>query len=62
MALLHPGDPSGIIPQDQALYKLQQVLDGVNVRVGKPMVRLWAWVGAELFRVNHWGLLPHVRG
>ena len=27
---------------------LQQVLDGVDVRVGQPKVQLWSWVVAKL--------------
>lgn len=30
------GDLEGIVPQKEALYKLQQYLDGVNSRVGEP--------------------------
>lgn len=34
-ATLSHGDPV-VIPQDQPLHKLQQVLDRVDVRVGQP--------------------------
>ena len=34
------GDPEAIIPQDQSIHQLLQVLDGVDARVGQP--KPWA--------------------
>lgn len=41
-------DPVGTVPQDQSLHKLQQVLDGADVKVGQPKARLWTWVIGKL--------------
>lgn len=48
MASLSHGDPVGIVPQALSLHELQQLLDGVDVRVGQPKAWLWNWVVAEL--------------
>lgn len=47
MPLSHE-DPVDIILQDQSLHNLQQVLEGVVIRVGQPKTRLWTWVAVEL--------------
>ena len=36
------------ISQDQSLHDLQQVLDGIDVRVSQPQAWLWAWLVPEL--------------
>lgn len=56
------GDPVGIVPQALSLHQLQQVLDGVDVRVGQPKASLWACVVAELVIPGHWSHLPQARG
>lgn len=33
---LSPGDHTGISPQDQFLNTLQEVLNGIDIRVGQP--------------------------
>ena len=53
MAALSLGDSGDIVPQDQSLHKLQQVLDGVDVRVGQPKALLWDWVIAEQVNLGH---------
>ena len=59
VAALSHRDSAGIFPRDQSLHDLQQVLDGVNVRVGQPKARLGAWMVVELVNPGH---PPQVRG
>ena len=42
------GDLAGLVPLDQFLYQLQQVLDGVDARASQSKAQLWAWMGAKL--------------
>ena len=44
MGSLSHEDPADIVQQDQALHELQQVLAGVDVRVGQPQAWLCACV------------------
>lgn len=43
------------IPQDLSLHELQQVLDGVDIRVGQHQVQLLAWVVDVLLILGYWG-------
>lgn len=49
------GDLVSIVPQDQSLHKLQQVLDGFGVWVGQPKACLWARVVTSLVSQGPWG-------
>ena len=62
MAALSLRDLVGIIPQDQSLQELLQVLGEVDARVGQPQAWLWAWVVAKLISPGHWSHPPQARG
>lgn len=52
---------SGDLPQDQPLHQQQQVLDGVDAKVGQPKVQLWVWEVAKLVSLVSRGHQPWVR-
>lgn len=52
---LSHGGLAGIVPQGQSLRELQQVLDGVGVKVDQPKAQPWAWVVSELLNLSIWG-------
>lgn len=57
-----------IVPQDQSLHKFQQVIDGVDVRVGQPKFQdmglggIWARWSWTLGLLPRWGVEPTLLG
>ena len=48
------GDLMVLFPQDQSLHTLQQVIDGLDIRLGHPKAQDMGQVIAELVNVGHW--------
>ena len=51
-----------MVPQDQSLHTLQQVIDEVDLGSSKPRPRMWAWVTAESVSSGLWNSLASGKG
>lgn len=66
------GDPVAMVPHNQSLHALKQIIDRIDVGGGQLKALMWAWVVAELvsqgFHRDHqtqargWLCIPHPTG